>query len=64
MIVSFNLPCQNKRWAAGQKGEGMRIDRFEDVYDHAGRTRSAIRGFIKYLLAYNQGQRKKGNPGP
>ncbi len=34
---------------------------FQDVYDHAGRTRSTIRGFIKYLLAYNQGQRKKGN---
>jgi hypothetical protein len=31
------------------------------VYDHAGRTRAAIRGFIKYLLAYNQGQQKKGN---
>ena len=25
---------------------------FQDVYDHAGRTRAAIRGFIKYLLAY------------
>ena len=29
---------------------------FQDVYDRAGRTRAAIRGFIKYLLAYNQGQ--------
>jgi four helix bundle protein len=37
---------------------------FQDVYDHAGRTRSAIRGFIKYLLAYKQGQGKKGYPGP
>jgi four helix bundle protein len=27
---------------------------FQDVYDHAGRTRAAIRGFIKYLLAYEQ----------
>jgi four helix bundle protein len=35
---------------------------FHDVYDHAGRTRAAIRGFIKYLLAYEQSQRKKGNP--
>lgn len=35
---------------------------FQDVYDHAGRTRAAIRGFVKYLLAYEQGQRKKGNP--
>ena len=23
---------------------------FQNVYDHAGRTRAAIRGFIKYLL--------------
>jgi len=34
---------------------------FQDVYDHAGRTRAAIRGFIKYLIAYKQGQ-KKSNP--
>ena len=34
----------------------------QDVYDRAGRSRSAIRGFIKYLIAYEQGQRKKGNP--
>ncbi len=32
---------------------------FEDVYDHAGRTRATIRGFIKYLTAYEQGQSKK-----
>jgi len=37
---------------------------FLDVYDHAGRTRAAIRGFIKYLLSYAQGQRKKSNPKP
>jgi len=37
---------------------------YQDVYDHAGRTLSAIRGFIKYLLAYRQVQRKKGNPEP
>jgi four helix bundle protein len=30
---------------------------FKDVYDHAGRTRAVIRGFIKYLLAY----RKEGS---
>ena len=35
---------------------------FQDVYDHAGRTRAAIRGFIKYLLNYKQSQRKRGNP--
>jgi len=27
---------------------------FRDAYDHAGRTRAAIRGFIKYLLAYEK----------
>jgi len=37
---------------------------FQDVYDHAGRTRAAIRGFIKYLIAYKQGQSTKGNPEP
>lgn len=35
---------------------------FQDVYNRAARTRAAIRGFIKYLMAYEQGQRKKGNP--
>jgi len=35
---------------------------FQDVYDHAGRTRAAIRGFIRYLIAYEKDQRKKGNP--
>ncbi len=34
---------------------------FQDVYDHAGRTRATVRGFIKYLLAYEQSQRKKGS---
>jgi len=34
------------------------------VYDHAGRTRAAIRGFIpaRAGLAYEQDQRRKGNP--
>jgi four helix bundle protein len=27
---------------------------FLDAYNHAGRTRAAIRGFIKYLQSYNQ----------
>jgi len=35
---------------------------FEDVYDHAGRTRATIRGFINYLVAYERDQQKKGNP--
>jgi len=35
---------------------------FQDVYGYAGRTCAAIRGFIKYLVAYEQGQQKKGNP--
>ncbi len=37
---------------------------FQDVYDCAGRTRAAIRDFIKYLLAYEQGRRNKSNPEP
>ena len=35
---------------------------FQDVYDHAGRTRATIRGFIKYLLAHKHGQKDKNNP--
>jgi four helix bundle protein len=35
---------------------------FQDVYNHAGRTRATIRGFIKYLLAYKQRQRKNPEP--
>ncbi len=31
---------------------------FQDVYDHAGRTRAAIRGFIKYLISYVRDQKK------
>lgn len=31
---------------------------FKDVYDHAGRTRAAIRGFIKYLLSYEKNRKK------
>jgi len=27
---------------------------FRDVYEQAGRTRARIRGFIKYLLAYEK----------
>jgi len=38
---------------------------FQDVYDHAGRTRAAIRGFIKYLVSYKKGQRRETlNPEP
>ena len=39
-------------------------DEFQDVYDHAGRTRAAIRGFINFLVAYKQDQQKKNNPEP
>ena len=35
---------------------------FQDVYNHAGRTRASIRGFIKYLVAYEQSQQNNGNP--
>jgi hypothetical protein len=33
-----------------------------DVYNHAVRIRSNTRVSIKYLIAYEEGQRKKGNP--
>ncbi len=32
-------------------------DDFQDLYDHAGRTRAAIRGFINYLVNYKQGKK-------
>ena len=32
---------------------------FQDAYDHAGRTRAAIRGFIKYLISYQKDQKKQ-----
>ena len=31
---------------------------FQDVYNHAGRTRAAIRGFIRYLISYEKDQQK------
>jgi four helix bundle protein len=34
---------------------------FQDAYDHAGRTRAAIRGFIKYLVSYERDQKNKSN---
>ena len=37
---------------------------FHGLYDHAGQTRAAIRGFIKYLLEYQKSQRNKANPKP
>jgi hypothetical protein len=32
---------------------------FKDVYEHAGRTRAASRGFINYLVAYGQEKKEK-----
>ena len=43
---------------------------FKDIYEHAGRTRARIRGFIKYLVDYekkskkNNAKRKTRNPEP
>jgi four helix bundle protein len=34
---------------------------FQDAYDHAGRTRAAIRGFIKYLVSYERDRKNKSN---
>jgi len=36
----------------------IRKTEFQDVYNHAARTRAAIRGFIKYLVTYRQNERK------
>ena len=36
-------------------------EEFQGVYDHAGRTRAAVRGLIKYLSAYEQDQRKNNS---
>jgi four helix bundle protein len=35
---------------------------FQNVYDFAGRTRAAIRGFIKYLVSYAKSQQKNDTP--
>ena len=32
---------------------------FQDVYAHAGRTQAAIRGFINYLISYEQNRKKQ-----
>jgi four helix bundle protein len=37
---------------------------FQDVYDHAGRTRAAIRGFIKYLRPSSEGNADPRPPNP
>ena len=36
---------------------------FQDVYDHAGRTRAAIRGFIKYLRSCGHDHQMHVSPG-
>jgi hypothetical protein len=35
------------------------LNPYQDVYDHAGRTRAAIHGFIKYLLVYGKLNERK-----
>ena len=52
---------QSELYVALDQGYITKVE-FQEVYDYAGRTRAAIRGFIKYLLAYEQDQRKKINP--
>lgn len=32
----------------------MKIERFEDVYEQARRTRAAVDGFINYLKKYEE----------
>jgi len=50
-------PCtevQSELYVASDQ-QYMTDAEFQDVYDHAGRTRAAIRGFIKYLVSYKKG---------
>ncbi len=35
---------------------------FQEVYDHAARTRAAIHGFIRYLASYIKKKQKSGAP--
>ena len=41
----------------------MKIERFEDVYEQARRTRAAIYGFIKYLIKYKENKTTNRKPG-
>ena len=37
-------------------------EEFQDVYDHADRTRATIRGFIRYLVSSDRNKREHRNP--
>ena len=58
----MDLKVSMKTKLKGFPGSGFMGSKVQDVYDHVGRTRSTIRGLIKYLIAVEQDQRKKGNP--
>ena len=49
----------SKVQSSTQNAEPKTGNGYQDVYDHVGRTRATIRGFIKYLIACEQGQQKK-----
>jgi len=57
----MRIEVQSERYIAMDQNYITKAE-FQDVYEHAGRTRAAIRGFIQYLLAYEQGQPKKSTP--
>ena len=48
MAISPGAGSQGQR----EKSNPELVNPSYDVYDHTGRTRVAIRGFIKYLVTY------------
>ena len=47
---------------SGVNAEPKTGNAYQDVHDHAERARATIRGFIQYLITYEQDQQKKGYP--
>ena len=44
--------------------EYISSDEFQEVYDQAGKTRAAVRGFINYLMKYEKSKKRPPNPEP
>jgi len=56
------LPSSDKCLYVALDEEYISPKEFKDVYEHARRTRAAVRGFINYLKKYEE--RKPTNPEP
>ena len=62
--LAWELTCKDYTLTKETKSArdfGMKRQ-IRDVYNRAVRPRSDTQGSIKYLIAYEEGQRKKGNP--